>query len=69
MRKSSPSKAAIRCAQTRSTISPASRSAMALIGITAIWAIEDTVQLQAGETILIQGGAGGVASFAIQLAK
>jgi NADPH:quinone reductase-like Zn-dependent oxidoreductase len=42
---------------------------MALTGITAIWAIEDTVQLQAGETILIQGGAGGVASFAIQLAK
>ena len=44
-------------------------AAMALIGITAIWAIEDTAQLQAGETILIQGGAGGVAGFAIQLAK
>jgi NADPH:quinone reductase-like Zn-dependent oxidoreductase len=44
-------------------------AAMALIGITAIWAIEDTTQLQAGETILIQGGAGGVAGFAIQLAK
>jgi NADPH:quinone reductase-like Zn-dependent oxidoreductase len=44
-------------------------AAMALTGITAIWAIEDTAQLQAGETILIQGGAGGVASFAIQLAK
>jgi len=42
---------------------------MALTGITAIWAIEDTAQLQAGETILIQGGAGGVAGFAIQLAK
>jgi NADPH:quinone reductase-like Zn-dependent oxidoreductase len=44
-------------------------AAMALTGITAIWAIEDTAQLQAGETILIQGGAGGVAGFAIQLAK
>jgi NADPH:quinone reductase-like Zn-dependent oxidoreductase len=44
-------------------------AAMALTGITAIWAIEDTVQLRAGETILIQGGAGGVAGFAIQLAK
>jgi NADPH:quinone reductase-like Zn-dependent oxidoreductase len=32
-------------------------------------AIEDTIKLQPGETILIQGGAGGVASFAIQLAK
>ena len=31
--------------------------------------VEDTLKLQAGETILIQGGAGGVASFAIQLAK
>ena len=40
-----------------------------MTGITAIWAVEDTAQLQAGETILIQGGAGGVAGFAIQLAK
>ena len=32
-------------------------------------AVEDTLKLQRGETILIQGGAGGVASFAIQLAK
>jgi NADPH:quinone reductase-like Zn-dependent oxidoreductase len=44
-------------------------AALALVGITAIWAIEDTAQLRAGETILIQGGAGGVAGFAIQLAK
>jgi hypothetical protein len=44
-------------------------AAMALTGITAIWAIEDTAQLQPGETILIQGGAGGVAGFAIRLAK
>ena len=44
-------------------------AAMALVGITAIWAIEDTAQLRAGEMILIQGGAGGVAGFAIQLAK
>src|SRR4249919_3912620 len=44
-------------------------AAMALTGLTAIWAIEDTARLQAGETILIQGGAGGVAGFAIQLAR
>ncbi len=44
-------------------------AAMALTGLTAIWAIEDTGQLKAGETVLIQGGAGGVAGFAIQLAK
>jgi NADPH:quinone reductase-like Zn-dependent oxidoreductase len=44
-------------------------AALALTGLTAIRSIEDTLKLKAGETILIQGGAGGVASFAIQLAK
>jgi NADPH:quinone reductase-like Zn-dependent oxidoreductase len=44
-------------------------AALALTGLTAIRTIEDTLQLKRGETILIQGGAGGVASFAIQLAK
>jgi NADPH:quinone reductase-like Zn-dependent oxidoreductase len=44
-------------------------AALALTGLTAIWAVEDTARLQKGETILIQGGAGGVAGFAIQLAK
>jgi NADPH:quinone reductase-like Zn-dependent oxidoreductase len=42
---------------------------LALTSLTALWAIEDTAKLKAGETILIQGGAGGVAGFAIQLAK
>jgi NADPH:quinone reductase-like Zn-dependent oxidoreductase len=42
---------------------------MALTSLTALWALEDTAQLKAGETILIQGGAGGVAGFGIQLAK
>ena len=31
--------------------------------------LEGTLKLQRGETILIQGGAGGVAGFAIQFAK
>lgn len=44
-------------------------TALALIGLTAIRTIEDTLKLKSGETVLIQGGAGGVASFAIQLAK
>ncbi len=43
--------------------------AVALTGLTAICAVEEALKLKAGETILIQGGAGGVASFAIQLAK
>jgi NADPH:quinone reductase-like Zn-dependent oxidoreductase len=44
-------------------------AALALIGLTAISAVDDTLKLKKGETILIQGGAGGVASFAIQFAK
>jgi NADPH:quinone reductase-like Zn-dependent oxidoreductase len=44
-------------------------AAVGLIGLTALVAIEDTLKLKAGETILIQGGAGGVAGFAVQLAK
>jgi len=44
-------------------------AALALTGLTALTAIEDTIELKRGETILIQGGAGGVASFAIQAAK
>jgi NADPH:quinone reductase-like Zn-dependent oxidoreductase len=43
-------------------------AALGLAGITALWAIEDTARLKAGETILIHGGAGGVAGLAIQLA-
>jgi NADPH:quinone reductase-like Zn-dependent oxidoreductase len=44
-------------------------AALALTGLTALSAIEDTLQLKRGETILIQGGAGGVGGFAIQLAQ
>ncbi len=44
-------------------------AASALTGLTALAAVETTLKLQPGETILIQGGAGGVAGFAIQLAK
>jgi NADPH:quinone reductase-like Zn-dependent oxidoreductase len=44
-------------------------AAVGLTGLTAINAVADTLKLQRGETILIQGGAGGVAGFAIQFAK
>ena len=44
-------------------------AAIALAGLTALVSIEDTLKLKRGETILIQGGAGGAASFAIQVAK
>jgi NADPH:quinone reductase-like Zn-dependent oxidoreductase len=51
------------------SLSHVEAAAVALIGLTALVSIEDTLTLKRGETILIQGGAGGVASFAIQLAK
>ncbi len=47
----------------------AEAAALGLTSLTALWAVEDTAKLKRGETILIQGGAGGVAGFAIQLAK
>jgi NADPH:quinone reductase-like Zn-dependent oxidoreductase len=61
-------KAAI-VAKKPATLSHVDAAALALAGLTAISTIEDTLKLKAGETILIQGGAGGVAAFAIQLAK
>src|ERR1700761_1702593 len=61
-------KAAI-VARKTAGLSHVDAAALALAGLTALCAVEDTLKLQAGETILIQGGAGGVASFAIQLAK
>jgi NADPH:quinone reductase-like Zn-dependent oxidoreductase len=56
-------------AKKPSGLSHVEAAALALTGLTAMSAIEETLKLQPGETILIQGGAGGVASFAIQLAK
>ena len=61
-------KAAI-AAKKPASLSHVDAAALALAGLTALVAIEDTLKLKAGEVILIQGGAGGVASFAIQLAK
>ncbi len=51
------------------SLSHVEAAALALIGLTALVSVEDTLDLQPGETILIQGGAGGVAGFAVQLAK
>ena len=61
-------KAAI-VAKKPTSLSHVETAAVALTGLTALSAIEDTLKLKRGETILIQGGAGGVAGFAIQLAK
>jgi NADPH:quinone reductase-like Zn-dependent oxidoreductase len=44
-------------------------AALALAGLTALVSVEDTLSLKQGETILVQGGAGGVAGMAIQIAR
>nr|WP_255551474.1 NADP-dependent oxidoreductase [Granulicella sp. dw_53] len=49
-------------------LSHAEASAVALTGITAVWALEDTAQVQPADTVLIHGAAGGVGSFAVPLA-
>ena len=56
-------------AKKPASLSHVDAAALALAGLTAICTVEDTLKLKAGETILIQGGAGGVAAFAIQLSK
>jgi NADPH:quinone reductase-like Zn-dependent oxidoreductase len=61
-------KAAI-VARKPNNLSHVDAAALALTGLTALSAVEDTLKLKPGETILIHGGAGGVAGFAIQLAK
>jgi NADPH:quinone reductase-like Zn-dependent oxidoreductase len=50
-------------------LSHAEAAALGLTSLTALTAIEDTAHLKAGQTIMIQGGAGGVAGFAVQLCK
>ena len=56
-------------AKKPAVLSHVEAAALALTGLTALCSVEDSLKLRSGETILIQGGAGGVASFAIQLAK
>jgi NADPH:quinone reductase-like Zn-dependent oxidoreductase len=56
-------------AKKSAALSHTDAAALALTGITVLISVETTLQLQRGETILIQGGAGGVAGFAIQFAK
>lgn len=51
------------------TVTHIEAAALALTGLTALVALEETVALQAKEKILIVGGAGGVGSFAVQYAR
>src|ERR1035437_7369003 len=56
-------------AKKPASLNHAEAAALGLVSLTALTAIEDTAQLKTGQIILIQGGAGGVAGFAVQLAK
>lgn len=40
-----------------------------LVGVSAVQALEDEIKLKPGQKILIHGGAGGIGSIAVQLAK
>jgi alcohol dehydrogenase len=51
------------------TVSFLEAAAGALAGASAVQALQDVLKLQADEHILIHGGAGGVGSIAVQLAK
>ncbi len=44
-------------------------AALPLAGVSALQAVEENLQLRAGSRILIHGGAGGIGSLAIQMAK
>jgi alcohol dehydrogenase len=44
-------------------------AALPLVGVSAWWALRDDIGLSNGQKILIHGGAGGIGSIAIQLAK
>ena len=51
------------------SLTHAEAAAIALTGLTAIVSLEDTAKLKSGETVLIHAAAGGVGSFAVQLAR
>jgi NADPH:quinone reductase-like Zn-dependent oxidoreductase len=50
-------------------ITPAEAAALPLVGASALQAIQDHMKLQRGQKLLIHGGAGGIGSLAIQVAK
>ena len=51
------------------SLSHVEAASLALVGLTALYSLEDTAGLKSGELVLIQGGAGGVGGIAVQVAK
>lgn len=56
-------------ARKPANVTHAEMAAISLGALTALIALEDTAKLKSGETILIQGGAGGVGGMAVQIAR
>ena len=56
-------------ARKPASLSHAEAAAMPLAALTALQALSDVAQVEAGERVLVQGGSGGVGIFAVQLAK
>lgn len=51
------------------TVSPGEAAAVPIAGLTAWQGLFDHAGLQAGQTVLVHGGSGGVGHFAVQFAK
>lgn len=51
------------------SVDAATAAAVPLAGLTALQALRDVLNVQPGQRVLISGGAGGVGTFAIQIAK
>lgn len=58
-----------RLARKPESLSHVEAAAIALTGLTALISLVDTIELSAGERILVQGGAGGVGGMAVQIAR
>ena len=56
-------------AQKPADLSFEEAAAVPLAGMTALQALRDKGKLQAGQSVLVNGAAGGVGSFAVQIAK
>lgn len=64
----------VTASQSNSGLKPSSidhtqAASLPLVGTSALQAIEEHIQIKDGQKILIQGGAGGVGSIAVQIAK
>lgn len=56
-------------ARKPASLSHAEAAGLALVGLTALAALEETTAIKAGETVLVHAGAGGVGGFAVQYAS